>query len=144
MDVAISADGNTLYISRVRHTLFTKMLGQPPKEMRLLVAHRTGEDSFSLGPESAETMRAVNTENFEYAAAVSSDKRELYFNRGLRIMVATRGATNQPFGPPRLLAACTGYVEAAAPSPDKSELFFHKKAGDRFVVYRALRNPQGV
>jgi hypothetical protein len=55
-------------------------------------------------------------------------------------MVATRPSPNQPFGEPRVLQAFTGFVEAPAVSLDGKEMFSHKKAGERFVTYRAERN----
>lgn len=139
MDMGISPDGNVLYISRARFgplSLFT----HTPVGSRLLLAYREG-DHFNLDANGSAVMRNIDTDN-EYAPAVSTDGLELYFNRGTRIMVATRAAPNQPFGPPSELRALAGFdfVEAPAVSLDGRELFFHTKVRDRCcVIYRALR-----
>lgn len=144
MDVGVSPDGGTLYISRA---LFLPPLPLPPIRSDLLVAHLKG-GAWSIEPNSAEIMRNVTTRALEYAPAVSPDGLELFFTRasvpgGMRIMVATRPAADVPFAEPRALRALTGFVEAPAVSTDLGELLFHKKVGDKFVVYRARRNKAG-
>jgi hypothetical protein len=54
-------------------------------------------------------------------------------------MVATRKKTNEPFGVPKVLSEIEGFVEAPTVSLDKSEMFFHKKDGNRYSIYRATR-----
>ena len=87
-----------------------------------------------------------------HAPAASADGRELYFTRAsqpiaaatvqghLRIMVATRNSVTEPFGEPRALTALTGFVEAPSISLDGKEMFFHKKVGEKFLIYRAERD----
>lgn len=58
----------------------------------------------------------------------------------VRIMAAKRNSEDEPFGEPRVLAALTGFVEAPGVSPDGREMFFHKRVGDRFMIYRGERN----
>ena len=142
MDVGISLDGSTLYISRA---LFVPPLPLPPFRSRLLVARRPEDGSFVIDPRSAELMKNVNTRALAYAPAISPDGLELYFTRasipaGMRVMVATRRAPDAPFDEPRLLGELTaGEVEAPTVSTDLSEMFFHKKVAGRWVLFRATR-----
>ena len=54
-------------------------------------------------------------------------------------MVATRTSADAPFDEPRVLRALTGFVEAPTISLDTKEMFYHKKVGEKFAVYRAER-----
>jgi Tol biopolymer transport system component len=146
MDVGISPDGRTMYISRARFEA-----GVPiPKESDLMVATRTG-DSFAIDPRSQDLLAKVNTPALEYAPAISTDGLELYFTRAsglgtgraedvrLRIMVARRRLADLPFDTSRVLDRLTGYVEAPSLSLDGKEMFFHKKMDGAFVICRAER-----
>jgi hypothetical protein len=151
MDACISPDGQTLYISRA-----VMAPGAPaPKQSHLMVAHLKG-GVFGMDPDSGRIMKNVNTEALEYAPAVSADERELYFTRAsqsmagsdapgarLRIMVAIRTSLDEPFGEARVLTALAGFVEAPTISIDGKEIFYHKKVGGTFVIYRAERNERG-
>jgi hypothetical protein len=148
MDVGISPDGQTLYISRA-----VFLPGAPvPKKSDLMVA-RLKDGAFSVDPDSDRIMKDINTDALEYAPCISADGLELYFTRAsqhmpgpeapgalLRIMVATRVSVNEPFGEPRALTAVTGFVEAPSIPLDGKEMFFHKKVGTKFAIYRAERN----
>ena len=147
MDVGISPDGRTMYISRARFEA-----GVPiPKESDLMAATRIG-DSFAIDPRSQDLLAKVNTPALEYAPAISTDGLELYFTRAsglgtgrgedvrLRIMVARRRLSDVPFDEPRVLDRLTGYVEAPSPSLDGKEMFFHKKSDGTFAIYRAERH----
>lgn len=147
MDASISPDGQTLYISRA---VFSP--GAPaPKKSDLIVARRN-DGAFRIDPDSDRIMKNVNTDALEYAPSISADGRELYFTRAsqrvagseapgarLRIMVATRTSVSEPFGEARALTALTGFVEAPTIPLDGKEMFFHKKVGTHFVIYRAER-----
>ncbi len=140
MDVSVSSDGATLYVSR---TQFTG--GPVPSASDLLVARRAGS-GFDLDPRSDTLMRNINTAALEYAPAISADGLELHFTRasrpaGLRLMVARRNSPDAPFERPCVLSAFSGFIEAATPSLDGKELFFHKRDGARFRIYLAERNP---
>lgn len=148
MDATISPDGRTLYISRA--VIFP---GAPaPKKSELLVA-RLKDGVFGIDPGSSALMKNINTTALQYAPSISADGLEIYFSRAsqlmtgseaagaqLRIMVATRGSMNEPFGEPRALTGLTGFVEAPTVPFDGKEMFFHAKVGKRFVIYRAERN----
>lgn len=146
MDVGISPDGRTMYISRARFEAGTPI----PKESDLMVATRTG-DSCAIDPRSQDLLAKVNTPALEYAPAISTDGLELYFTRAsglgtgraedvrLRIMVARRRLADVPFDEPRVLDRLAGYVEAPALSLDGKEMFFHKKVDGAVVIWRAER-----
>jgi WD40 repeat protein len=147
MDVSISPDGQTLYISRA--IIFPGATS--PKSSQLMVARLKG-GAFSIDPASAAIMKNVNTPALQYAPSISADGRELYFTRAsqlaagpeapgasLRIMVATRTSVYEPFGEPRALTALSGFVEAPTISLEGKEMFFHKKVGHKFAIYRAQR-----
>jgi hypothetical protein len=44
-----------------------------------------------------------------------------------------------PFGEARALTGLTGFVEAPSVPLDGKEMFFHKKIGTTFAIYRAER-----
>jgi len=143
MDVSISPDGQTLYISRA-----VIVPGAPaPRKSELIVAVQS-QGAFHLDPNSAQIMHNVNDGALQYAPCISADGLELYFTRasqrptgpGVRIMVATRHSASQPFGEPEVLQPLVGFVEAPSISADRKEMFFHKKVGDKFLIYRAERN----
>jgi len=152
MDVSISPDGQTLYISRA--VIFP---GAPaPKKSELMVA-RLMDGALKMNPDSARIMKSINTGALQYAPAISEDGRELYFTRAsqliagsdspgasVRIMVAARELVGEPFGEPRALTAITDFVEAPTISLDGKEMFFHKKVGNKFLIYRAERNASSV
>lgn len=139
MDASISPDGKTLYISRAKFGF----LNPVPKRSDLLFATRDAKGDFNVDANSAAMLAAVNTGALEYAPAVSANGLELYFTRadeqGPRIMVATRADTASAFGTPARLSALTGFVEAPSVAPDGHEMFFHRKEGPRFLIYRAER-----
>ena len=121
-------------------------------EYRLRFEEAPGPDSI-VAPDSAAIMKNINTAALQYAPSISADGLELYFTRAsqlmagseapgasLRIMVATRISVSEPFGEPRALTALTGFVEAPTIPLDGKEMFFHKKVGKNFVIYRAERN----
>jgi Tol biopolymer transport system component len=138
MDAGISPDGQALYISRA--VIWPGATA--PAKSELLIA-RLKNGMFQLDPDSDRILNKVNKNGLNYAPAISADGRELYFTRAnpdrVRIMVATRASTSQPFNEPRRLTALTGFVEAPTVSLDEKEMFFHKKQGEKFVIYRAER-----
>lgn len=146
MDVSISPDGQTLYISRA--VIFP---GAPaPKKSELMIAHLT-DGAFHLDTDGARILKNVNTGALQYAPSISADGLELYFTRAsqrapgraspgsVRIMVATRATPESPFDEPRVLAKLDGFVEAPTVPLDGSEMFFHKRVGERFLIFRAGR-----
>lgn len=149
MDAGISPDGQTLFIS-VAHII----PGAPaPKSSELQMATLTNR-VFHRDERSTILLININNGALNYAPCISANGLELYFTRAsrrvapsgtlqpsVRIMIATRTATNNSFGKPQVLAALKGFVEAPTISLDEKEMFFHKKLGDHYVIERAERKP---
>jgi hypothetical protein len=141
-DVDVSPDGNTMYFVDGEFGG-----GGPPKSAQIIVAERHGAE-FRRRTNSDAIMRTINTDALEYAACISADGLSLFFNRtrvgifgGTAIFLATRPDTASPFGIPQRLEALTGFVEGATLSPDERSLYYHRKDGSRFVLYRVTRRP---
>ena len=147
MDAEISADGRTLYYCvnewDTEHNL--------PRTSDIHVARLSG-GRFETLPNSAAIFRAVNSEDLEYAPALSADEREIFFTRALftfsggklslaqtSIMVARRDTTAEPFGKPRPITSITGFVEGPTITPNGRNVYFHRRDGDRFHLYMIAR-----
>ncbi len=137
-DVDVSPDGDTLYFVDAR-------FGRSgPETADLVVAGRRGSTFVRL-PDSAALLQQVNTDALEYAPCISADGLTLLFTRArlglvggsVAIYVARRARATEPFGPPARLAALEGLVEAPTFTPDERAIYFHKKDGAKYVIYRA-------
>ena len=92
-------------------------------------------------------MRNVNTGALEYAPSISADLLELFFTRAqsvagsvqVAIYRSHRASREAPFSVPERVAAISGLVEAPSLSGDGRSLYYHKRAGSRFVIYRVAR-----
>jgi hypothetical protein len=124
-----------------------------PKSSELLMA-TLENGAFTIDRLGPVLLRSINTGALAYAPCISADGLELYFTRAslrktasgtfapsVRILVATRTSTSSSFDEPQLLANLTGVVEAPTLSLDQSELFFHKREGGTYAIYRARRKP---
>lgn len=147
MDAEISADGRTLYYCVNEWNTRANL----PATSDLKIARRAG-GGFETLANSADILRAVNSDDLEYAPALSADERELFFTRarfdfdGDRlvlartvIMMASRPGPDEPFGPPVRIASITGFVEGPTVSPDGGLLYYHRRDGDRFHLYMVER-----
>jgi Tol biopolymer transport system component len=138
-DVDVSPDGGSLYFVDAR-------FGRSgPETADLVVAERRGTE-FVRAPDSAELLQNVNTEALEYAPCISADGLTLLFTRArlglggsVSIFVSHRTRTTEPFGPGARLTALDGFVEAPTLSPDERSIYFHKRDGTKFVIYRASK-----
>jgi hypothetical protein len=150
MDCDVSKDGNTLILSRAHFANYLL----PPDKSDLAIAEKAN-GKFSLNPQSQSVLSKLNTDNLEYAPCQTSDQLELYFTRAskkavlgdskkfepqLRIMVARRKDRFSPYEQPERIATLTGFIEAPTITDDKREMFFHKKVGDKFRLFRATRS----
>ena len=140
MDAEISADGQSLYFA---DAFFSG--GSIPALSDLALATRQGEGNFVRAPDSATMLQGVNTSDLEYAPSISGDGLELFFTRysfattKTAILRARRGSTAEPFGTPEALTSIKGFVEAPSLSADGRTLFFHKKVGGKYSIFRATR-----
>lgn len=147
MDASISPDGQTLYIARA-HIIE----GAPVPKSSGLVMATLSKGNFKTEETGTILLIHINTGALNYAPCISADGLELYFTRAsqrmnaagklepsVRIMVATRPSTDVSFGTPMVLSALTGFVEAPTLSLDRKEMFFHKKVGDHYAIFRATR-----
>jgi hypothetical protein len=138
-DAEISANGLRLYFV---DGIFAG--GALPKTGDIAVAVNDG-DSFRRLARSEGIFARINTDKLEYAPAVSADELELFFTRldpgqqHIGIYRSTRTSVTRPFDAPQRVAAATGFVEAPTLSSDGKSLYFHRKDGARYVLYRASR-----
>jgi hypothetical protein len=138
-DVEVSPDGNTLYF------VDSQFANGGPQNARLVVATRNG-NVFQRAANSDVILQNVNTDVYQYAACISSDGLKLFFTRasqgfagGPAIYMATRNDVTAPFAPATRIEAITGFVEAPTLSADEGSLYYHKKDGSQFVIYRVTR-----
>ncbi|MFI4933343.1 MAG: TolB family protein [Caulobacterales bacterium] len=142
-DAEISGDGQTLYFVDGDF----RGAGPKPAAARIVVARRDG-DRFDRVAGGERLLAAVNSDGLDYAPSISEDGLELFFTRldrdassrpRVAILRAARLDTSAPFGPPQRVAAADGFVEAPSLSADARRLYFHKRVGDRFVIFEAER-----
>jgi len=140
MDAEISADGQSLYFA---DAFFAG--GSVPSMSDLALAARAGEGSFLRVTNSAVILQNINTSDLEYAPSISGDGLELFFTRysfstgKFAILRARRASTADPFGTPETLTSIKGFVEAPSLSADGRTLYFHKKVGGKYVIFRTTR-----
>jgi hypothetical protein len=140
-DAEVSADGRTLYAVDSRFNA-----GGTPVSADLFIA-RKRDAGFERAPDSDDLLRLVNTNELEYAPAVSADGLELFFTRvheiradaEPRIWRAVRRSVREPFAAPQPVNAISGFAEAPALSPDGLSLYYHARVNGRFVIFRVTR-----
>ena len=97
-------------------------------------------------------MQNINTDELEYAASISNDGLELYFTRAdvstagdqvvgvrFRVLVAKRNRIHEPFGLPHMISSIAGFVEAPTLTADGTTLYYHRRDGERFYIYRVVK-----
>jgi WD40-like Beta Propeller Repeat len=147
MDCSISPNGDMLIISRA-----TFEFGSPGPTKSDLLISRKMNGKFQMDPSSESMLKQVNSPALEYAPALSKDELQLFFTRAsemvinkqsqgikFRLMVATRLSKSEPFAEPKVIRSINGFVEAPTVTTDCKELYFHKKAKERFRIFRATR-----
>jgi WD40-like Beta Propeller Repeat len=138
-DVDVSPDGDMLYF------VDSRFARDGPETADIVIARRAG-NAFRRTQDSGEIMKNINTSALQYAPCISADGLTLLFTRfrpdvgeGPWIFMSWRSSNKDPFGPPVRLAALDGFVEGPTLSPDEKSLYYHKKEGNQFVIYRATR-----
>lgn len=121
--------------------------GPAPASADLRLA-RWRDGRFVLSAEDDAMFRALNTSALEYAAALSSDNLMLAFTRleghmpfvHTSIWIARRSALNAPFDAPVRLDTIDGnFVEGPTFSPDDNAIYYHRKVGDHYAIWRVTR-----
>lgn len=139
-DVEVNATGETIYFA---DGLYTPSGG--PLEADLVMATKVNGE-FQRVSNSDELLDQVNTDDLEYAAAISNDNLELYFTRAKvnaipSIWVSTRSSDQDAFGAPKQLIQLTGFVEAPTLSPNGKLLYYHKRGDDgKYQLWVATRH----
>ncbi|MGA2737537.1 MAG: hypothetical protein ABSG65_08800 [Bryobacteraceae bacterium] len=140
-DAEVSADGQTLYAVDSRFSA-----GGTPLSADLFIA-RKRDGAFVRAPDSDDVLRLVNTDELEYAPAVSADGLELFFTRVRairadavpRIWRSVRHSVRDPFGAPQVVSSISGFAETPTLSPDGLSLYYHARVGGRYVIFRVTR-----
>ena len=143
MDSEISADGQTLYYTENQFDPGSAV----PKTSDICIATKDGDASFKPRADSGQIMQNVNTAQYlEYAPCTTADQLRLYFTRAdlsagdVRIMVAARNSTSEPFGVPETIGSITGGVkEAPTISPDGNCLYYHLLDNGTYHIYMVRR-----
>jgi hypothetical protein len=139
MDAEVSRDGGLLYFTDSRFAG-----GAIPEEADLGVARRSG-GTFDVVSDSRAQLANVNSKSLEYAPSTSADGLELFFTRlkgSLPVILhSTRAGASLPFDAPRSLSAISGFAEAPSLSCDGRTLYYHRKDGDQYSIYRVTRTP---
>lgn len=139
MDAEISRDGSLLYFADARFAG-----GPVPEEADLGVARRAA-DAFVVLDDSRALFGNVNSRTLEYAPATSVDGLELFFTRfdgSVPVILRSRRADiSLPFGLPEPVAALGEFVEAPSLSCDGGSLYYHRKEGGEYFVFRVIRTP---
>lgn len=152
MGVEVSADGDTLYFSRATWQMRGLSLG-PFEDSDILFSQRKEGKYVYDEAEAKRVMQYINTPDMEYAASISADGLELFFTRlpladlkkGIvhsQIMTARRSNLMEAFGRPQPIAAIGSdeFVEGPSISPDGRELYYHKRVGEKFRLYKVTRS----
>ena len=141
-DIEVSPDGYTLYFNDGDFTGGTGF----PDAADIVIAVDSGS-GFVRDPNSAIIMANVNTDNLEYAPAISADGLELFFTcldlctMEARIYRAARSNNNSAFGTPQLVSSIDGFAEGPTFSPDEKSLYYHRlnTSTNQFEIYRVTR-----
>ncbi len=141
-DVGASPDGSSLYVAVGQFGG-----GGPPSEASIVLYERGEGGSFSIAPDSAELLKAVNeTAKLNYGAAISPDGLELFYTAATpalgiapSVYRATRASTGEPFGGVEKISAITGFAEAPSLSTDGTTLYYHEKTGSEVHVMEVTR-----
>jgi hypothetical protein len=152
MGVEVSADGQYLYFSRATWQMNGFWLGTFIDSDILFSQKHNGQYVYDETQAKA-VMKNINTADMEYAASISADGLELFFTRlpidDLRkgkvhsqIMRAARSSLSEPFSAPESIIAIGSddFVEGPSLSPDGTELYYHKREGDKSRLYKVSRN----
>lgn len=150
MDCGINSGADLLILARAGFSMGEYF----PWQSDLMICNKS-ENGFTVDPRSKDLMANVTTPALEYAPSISPDGLTLYFTRAqellvgteskgtlVRILVSTRRSKDEPFGKPSVIRSISGFVEAPTLTEDGKEMFFHKKDGEKYVIYSATSKNQ--
>lgn len=151
MGVEVSADGSTLYFDRATWRLAgIRVRSILACDILLMTRTATG---FAFDEARARRVLAnVNGPDIDYAESISADDLELFFTRlavadvesgnvRSRIMRAVRPSRDAPFEAPEMVASIgdRDFVEGPALTDDGRTLYYHKRVGQKFRLFRVRR-----
>jgi hypothetical protein len=148
MGVEISSDGNTAYFSRATFRMLgIKVTGIVTSD--ILFSEKINGKFVYRENDAQRIMANVNTPELEYAASISNDGLTLFFTRlsaknlgsgNIRsaILYATRTSRSDPFGLPKIVGpvGTSDFVEGPSIGRDGKELYYHKREGGKFRLYK--------
>ena len=136
-DASVSHDGNQLYVAEGRFVFLSA-----PLAANIALFERQGT-GFVRAANSDQIMQQLNSGGVAYAPTVSRSGLEIFFNRvedGTPwIYTASRTSTTLPFGAMQRVASIDGQAEGPALSPDEKSLYYHRREGSQYVLYRVTR-----
>jgi hypothetical protein len=145
-DVEISADGQELILAD------GAFRGGPmPASAKLRLA-RWRDGAFHLSDKDDALFANLNSRALKYAAAFSADGLTLAFTRAqgsppfvrTSIWIARRDRVSEPFGAPSRIRAIAGTaVEGPTFTPDMRAIYYHKRDGDKYAIWRVSAAPAG-
>jgi hypothetical protein len=141
-DVEVSHDGNTLYFVDGR---FDANGG--PYESNFVMAQKQGDQFFRDG-NAEKIFKNINTNDLEYAAAISKNELEICFTRVAvplnaqsepKIFIASRNNVNEAFSNVHPIQNITGFVEAPTYDANDQGIYFHKRLNGQHRLYYARK-----
>ncbi len=143
MDAEVSSDGELLFFVNAKFEG-----GVLPVESIIGFARRVNGE-FIRDANSDQLLRNINTEkHLEYAPSLSADGMELFFTRarGTGIFMKThiyssrRNSLTEAFGKPEPIDIRGNGIEGPSISSDGRTLYYHKKDGQHFRIFKMTRD----
>jgi hypothetical protein len=151
MGVEASADGSTLYFDRATWRL-AGIKVRSIVACDILLMTRTAAGFVFDEARARRLLANVNGPDIDYAESISADDLELFFTRlavadvesghvRSRIMRAVRPSRDAPFEAPEMVASIgdRDFVEGPALTDDGRALYYHKRVGQKFRLFRVRR-----
>jgi hypothetical protein len=137
-DVDISPSGDEMYFVDGKFSG-----GGLPKSADIVLATKIA-GKFARSPNSDEVFKYINTDALEYAPCISADGLTLLFTRlnsgeAPQIYTAQRANKSAPFDSPARLEGLGDFVEASTFSPDEQTMYYHRKVGNKYQLFKAKR-----
>jgi len=151
ISVEISPAGDVIYYSRASWDLNGLSLGLIEGSDIFFVS-KHHKDYVYDEAKSRRIMKNINSPELDYAASISSDGLEIFFTRmslsdmkpgkiRSRILRAKRQSVLESFAKPVVIEAIgrDDFVEGPSISNDGRELYYHKRVGKKFRIFKVSR-----